>query len=115
MYAKTGYVKVTYVTSDGSDVTNGVQATKVGKASGAGYVAVGASINVQVVIEAAGTPGATADSYVTLSDTTVSADSTITSAKAIVDKAKCDEGVTLTWSVKAGEKDMALKATLSDS
>ena len=115
VYAKTGYVEVTYTNSTGSDVTDGVAATKVGKAAGAAYAAVGASIEVKVVVGAADTTGATAASYVTLADGTASADSVITGAEKTVTAAQCDAGATLTWSVKAGEKDMALSAALSDT
>ena len=115
---KNGYVTVTYAKT-GSDVTNGVFATDVANPTGDACVAVGDTITVTVKITKNSSTSATAASYVTLADGTASADSVVTggtAGKHTVAAADYNAGdVTLTWTVKAGEKAIALTATLSNT
>ena len=115
---KNGYVTVTYAKA-GSNVANGVVATDVAAPTGDACVAVGDTITVTVKITKNSSTSATAASYVTLADGTASADSVVTggtAGKHTVAAADYNAGdVTLTWTVKAGEKAIALTATLSDT
>ena len=109
---------VTYAKA-GSNVTNGVFAADVAAPTGDACVAVGDTITVTVKITKNSSTSATAASYVTLADGTASADSVVTggtAGKHTVAAADYNAGdVTLTWTVKAGEKAIALTATLSDT
>ena len=115
---KSGYVTVTYAKA-GSDVSDGVVATDVAAPTGDACVASGETITVTVKVTKNSSTAATAASYVTLADGTASADSVVTggtTGKQTVTAADYNAGdVTLTWTVKAGEKAIALTATLSAS
>ena len=109
VYAKTGYVEVTYGTNDGTEPTGGLAAGKVGKVAGPAYAQVGSDISVTSAITKTTITAAT---KVTLTNTTGSGDAVITEADKTVSIKDADDAITLTWSLKAGEKDIALKAVV---